>query len=62
MNVLLKFVVCFKQKKRGKGDGGKNKENIIEDDTEVQDEQEEVAAPPEKKLCYEVRHSDTMGR
>ncbi|RVE47689.1 hypothetical protein evm_007678 [Chilo suppressalis] len=58
-----------KQKKRGKGDGGKNKENIVVEDKEGQetdDAAEDTPAPaiaekPEN-LCYEVKHSDVMGR
>lgn len=54
--------ICLKQKKRGKGgDGGRNKENVIED---IQSDGEEQTEPslPEKKTCYEVKHSDVMGR
>ncbi|XP_013199554.2 SET domain-containing protein SmydA-8 [Amyelois transitella] len=51
-----------KQKKRGKHDG-RNKENII-DETEVTDDGEVTPEQraPEKKVCYEVKHSDIMGR
>lgn len=50
---------CFKQKKKGKGEG-RNKENIIGDVPDINDVAEEVQE--EKKLCYEVKHSDVMGR
>ncbi|CAG9788953.1 unnamed protein product [Diatraea saccharalis] len=52
-----------KQKKRGKGDGGKNKENI-EEEREVQDSTDDTAVTVSKteKLCYEVKHSEVMGR
>lgn len=48
-----------KQKKRGKSDG-RNKENILHSDKE---EIEEVSTADEKKrLCYEIKYSDVMGR
>ncbi|KAJ8712607.1 hypothetical protein PYW07_005449 [Mythimna separata] len=51
-----------KQKKRGRGDG-KNKENIIEDVHDDKDEEQTPEPPAEKKkLCYEIRESDIMGR
>ncbi|XP_068617867.1 SET domain-containing protein SmydA-8 [Battus philenor] len=48
-----------KQKKRGKGEG-RNKENV-EDDVQAEKQSEE-ASKPQEKLCYEVKHSDVMGR
>ncbi|XP_049876356.1 SET domain-containing protein SmydA-8-like isoform X2 [Pectinophora gossypiella] len=58
------FRRIFCQKKRGRGDGGRNKENVIDDvqsdaEGEQGDAQEQIS--PEK-LCYEVKHSDVMGR
>ncbi|KAM3956978.1 SET and MYND domain containing, arthropod-specific, member 4 [Aphomia sociella] len=52
-----------KHKKRGKADG-KNKENIIADAQPevVNDEDDQPAPAAEKNLCYEVKHSDVMGR
>lgn len=49
---------CFKQKKKGKSEG-RNKENIIDDASEINATEE---VQEEKKLCYEVKHSDVMGR
>lgn len=58
--------LCSKQKKRSKGgDGGRNKENIIEDGgSEVgeKEDQKEDQIEKKKELCYEVKHSDIMGR
>ncbi|KAJ2940347.1 hypothetical protein O0L34_g21 [Tuta absoluta] len=53
-----------KQKKKGRGDGGRNKENLVEEEQPEVDEngEETKEAKPEKKLCYEVKHSDVMGR
>ncbi|KAL0822091.1 hypothetical protein ABMA28_005455 [Loxostege sticticalis] len=56
-----------KQKKRGKGDrDARNKENVIDGDQElkedVKDETEAPAQTTDKKHCYEVKHSDVMGR
>ncbi|XP_061719422.1 SET domain-containing protein SmydA-8 [Cydia pomonella] len=50
-----------KQKKRGKGDG-RNKENIPEAEVEAEEAQEVQEALPTSDLCYEVKHSDVMGR
>lgn len=54
------------QKKRGRDDGGRNKENIIEPDREKDNkengQEEEKVEEPKKELCYEVKHSDVMGR
>ncbi|VVC89785.1 unnamed protein product [Leptidea sinapis] len=47
-----------KQKKRNKQDG-RNKENVIQD-PEEQDVKE--SEPATNKLCYDVKHSDLMGR
>ncbi|XP_035444080.2 SET domain-containing protein SmydA-8 isoform X1 [Spodoptera frugiperda] len=50
-----------KQRKRGRGDG-KNKENIIED---VHDDKDEGSPEPvveKKKVCYEIKQSEVMGR
>lgn len=58
-------VFCLKQKKRGKGGDGRNKENLVDDEQEVKEdvgEKKTEAVPEEKKLCYEVKHSDVMGR
>lgn len=47
---------CLKQKKKGRGE--RNKENI-------EDVAKETVPEVEKKkeeLCYEVKHSDVMGR
>lgn len=57
----------FKQKKRGKGGDGRNKENIIEAEVQSDKEEDGQAEEPvrnttEKKLCYEVKTSDVMGR
>lgn len=51
----------MQQRKRGRGDG-KNKENIIED---VHDDKDEGSPEPvveKKKVCYEIRKSEVMGR
>ncbi|XP_050677124.1 SET domain-containing protein SmydA-8-like isoform X2 [Leptidea sinapis] len=47
-----------KKKKRNKQDG-RNKENVIQD-PEEQDVKE--SEPATNKLCYDVKHSDLMGR
>ncbi|XP_072944592.1 SET domain-containing protein SmydA-8-like [Epargyreus clarus] len=51
-----------KQKKRGKD--GRNKENIIEPDAQstTKEESESETPAPKEDLCYEVKHSDVMGR
>ncbi|XP_026322736.1 SET domain-containing protein SmydA-8-like [Hyposmocoma kahamanoa] len=54
-----------KQKKRARDDGGRNKENIIEPEVEKDTKEnghEEEKEKPKKELCYEVKHSDVMGR
>ncbi|XP_075980482.1 SET domain-containing protein SmydA-8-like isoform X2 [Anticarsia gemmatalis] len=52
-----------KQKKRSKGGDGRNKENIIEDVSDVKDGDQTPEPVVEKKnVCYEIRHSDVMGR
>lgn len=50
---------CFKQKKKGKGEG-RNKENVIDDVPDINQVAEEEQ--DKEKLCYEVKHSDVMGR
>ncbi|XP_034834400.1 SET domain-containing protein SmydA-8-like isoform X2 [Maniola hyperantus] len=51
-----------KKKRRGRNDG-RNKENIIEAGCEEGKEVEaESEAKPKKQLCYEIKHSDVMGR
>lgn len=54
----------MQQKKRGRNDGGRNKENIIEPEVEedTNEQEEEKVEEPKKTLCYEVKHSDVMGR
>ncbi|KAL4709260.1 hypothetical protein ACJJTC_013320 [Scirpophaga incertulas] len=57
---MLRRIFC--QKRRGKGDGGKNKE-IVDAEPEVhEDEEEEVVVPKQKSLCYEIKTSEVMGR
>ncbi|XP_041981849.1 SET domain-containing protein SmydA-8 isoform X2 [Aricia agestis] len=48
-----------KNKKKGKNDG-RNKENVIEAEKEVEESVPEDT--PKKELCYEIKHSDVMGR
>lgn len=50
-----------KQKKKGKSDAGRNKENITDVDANGGME-ESLPAVPKSILCYEVRQSDVMGR
>lgn len=58
----LQLVCVLQQKKRGKGDG-RNKENIIEDVRDGEDEDKSPEPPVEKKnVCYEIKESDVMGR
>lgn len=61
---VLTFLFLLKQKKRGKGSDGRNKENVVDDEQEVKEDtvEQKPEAIPEKKLCYEVKHSDVMGR
>ncbi|KPI99743.1 Protein msta, isoform A [Papilio xuthus] len=50
------------QKKRGKGES-RNKENVEDVQTsEAAQEPQPPAKPQDDQLCYEVKHSDVMGR
>lgn len=64
MDDVLRTCLFVQQKKRGRDDGGRNKENIIEveKDTKENGQEEEKVEEPKKELCYEVKHSDVMGR
>lgn len=64
MDGVLTFLFLLKQKKRGKGSDGRNKENVVDDEQEVKEDtvEQKPEVIPEKKLCYEVKHSDVMGR
>lgn len=54
---------CSQQKKRNKGGDGRNKENIIEEVTDVKDGDQTPEPIKENKTpCYEIKHSDVMGR
>lgn len=58
------WFIFLKQKKKAKGEGSRNKENIIDNAPDVKNAEEvPVAVVVEKKKpCYEVKQSDVMGR
>lgn len=65
MDDVLRICLFVQQKKRGRDDGGRNKENLIEPEVEKDTKEnghEEEKEKPKKELCYEVKHSDIMGR
>lgn len=66
MDDVLRKCLFVQQKKRGRDDGGRNKENIIEPEVEKDTKgnglQEEKVEEAKKEICYEIKHSDVMGR
>lgn len=66
MDDVLRTCLFVQQKKRARDDAGRNKENIIEPevekDTQGNEQEEKRIEEPKKELCYEIKHSDIMGR
>ncbi|CAH2093291.1 unnamed protein product [Euphydryas editha] len=60
---MLRCILC--QKRRTRNDG-RNKENIIEDVANTKEDANETQAEkseePKQELCYEIKHSEEMGR